>query len=53
MTHRYIKLRCPEQNGKVKRSHRIDSEKFWSRETFAGFEDAACSLRRWKHHRVN
>jgi hypothetical protein len=31
-THRrYIKPRWPQQNGQVKRSHRIDSEEFWGR----------------------
>ena len=49
MTHRYIKPRCPEQNGKVERSHRIDGEEFWSRETFTAFEDAARAVRRWEH----
>jgi len=50
MRHRYIKPRCPEQNGKVERSQRIDSEEFWSRETFTAFEDAARAVRRWEHH---
>jgi transposase InsO family protein len=30
--HRYIRPRCPEKNGKVERSHRIDPE-FWSATT--------------------
>jgi transposase InsO family protein len=49
MNHRYNTPRCPEQNGKVERSHRIDSEEFWSRETFSTFEDAARAVRRWEH----
>lgn len=31
MRHRCIVPRCPEPNSKVERSHRIDSEEFWSR----------------------
>ena len=31
--HRYIRPRRPQQNGKVERSHRIDHEEFWSRQT--------------------
>lgn len=34
MRHRYIKPRRPPQNGKVERSHRIDSEEFWGRHNF-------------------
>jgi hypothetical protein len=40
----YIKPRCPEQNGKVERSHRVDEEEFWSRSTFESFTSAA-----WEH----
>jgi hypothetical protein len=29
MRHRYIKPRRSQQNGKVERSHRVDSEEFW------------------------
>ena len=32
--HRYIQPRRPEQNGKVQRSHRIDAEEFWGRQSF-------------------
>src|SRR5499425_2842126 len=32
--HRYIRPRCPEQNGKVERSHRIDHDEFWGRRNF-------------------
>jgi transposase InsO family protein len=46
---RYIKPRCPEQNGKVERSHRVDGEKFWSRSTFAGFAPATEALLAWEH----
>jgi transposase InsO family protein len=46
--HRYIRPRCPEQNGKVERSHRIDHEEFWSRESFERFETAAAALREWE-----
>jgi transposase InsO family protein len=46
--HRYIKPRCPEQNGKVERSHRVDNEEFWTRHTFTAFDTAAQALRRWE-----
>jgi transposase InsO family protein len=46
--HRYIKPRCPEQNGKVERSHRIDNEEFWGRQEFGEFEIAARELRAWE-----
>lgn len=54
---RYIKLRCPEQNGKVERSHRVDDEEFWSRSTFTGFAPPADALltweRRYNHERFS
>jgi transposase InsO family protein len=40
--------RRPEQNGKVERSHRIDDEEFWQRESFAGFDDAIIALEAWE-----
>jgi transposase InsO family protein len=46
--HRYITPRRPEQNGKVERSHRIDDEEFWQRESFASFDDAAVALEAWE-----
>jgi hypothetical protein len=46
---RYIKPRCPEQNGKVERSHRVDEEEFWSRSTFESFTSAAEALLAWEH----
>src|SRR5262245_4083818 len=36
--HRYIKPRCPQQNGKVERSHRVDAEEFWGRHDFGSHE---------------
>lgn len=54
---RYIKPRCPQQNGKVERSHRVDEEEFWSRSTFDGFAPAAEALlaweRRYNHERFS
>src|SRR6266850_3604015 len=46
--HRYIKPRCPEQNGKVERSHRVDNEEFWTRHNFTAFDAAAQALLRWE-----
>jgi hypothetical protein len=34
ITHRLIKVRTPELNGKVERSHKTDGERFYSRFTF-------------------
>ena len=48
MRHRYIRPRCPEENGKVERSHRIDEEEFWSRQGFDDFETAAAQLGEWE-----
>ena len=48
MRHRYIKPRRPQQNGKVERSHRIDSEEFWDRHTFTDREHAEPRLRDWE-----
>ncbi len=57
MRPRYIKPRCPEQNGKVERSHRVDEEEFWSCSTFDGFAPAAEALlaweRRYNHERFS
>jgi len=46
--HRYIQPRPPDQNGKVERSHRIDAEQFWSRQTFETFEAASATLHGWE-----
>lgn len=48
ITHRYIKPRRPQQNGKVERSHRIDGEEFWSRQDFLSHEYAAAALATWQ-----
>ena len=46
--HRYIKPRRPQQNGKVERSHRIDSEEFWSCNDFETVAAAESSLPMWE-----
>jgi transposase InsO family protein len=51
--HRYITPRRPEQNGKVERSHRIDDEEFWQRQSFASFDDAAGALEAWERRYNN
>jgi hypothetical protein len=48
MRPRSIKPRCPEQNGKVEGSHRVDEEEFWSRSTFESFAPAAEALLAWE-----
>lgn len=42
---RDIKPRRPQQNGKVERSYRIDSEEFWDRHAFTSRVDAEPKLR--------
>lgn len=49
ITHRYIRPRRPQQNGKVERSHRIDAEEFWSRQHPATYEAAVIALQEWEH----
>jgi transposase InsO family protein len=49
MRHRYITPRRPQQNGKVERSHRIDSQEFWGRQTFTTRAEAEEALREWEH----
>ena len=46
--HRYIRPRCPEQNGKVERNHRIDQGEFWNHQSFERFEAAAAALHEWE-----
>jgi transposase InsO family protein len=48
ITHRYIKPRRPQQNGKVERSHRIDGEEFWSQHDFDTIAAAEASLAQWE-----
>ncbi|HMF96789.1 MAG TPA: DDE-type integrase/transposase/recombinase [Vicinamibacterales bacterium] len=50
MRHRYIKPRRPQQNGKVERSHRIDSEEFWGRHAFTDRVDAEPKLRERRYN---
>ena len=45
---RHIRPRCPEQNGKVERSHRIDSEEFWSKHHAHDFDSTSDALLRWE-----
>jgi transposase InsO family protein len=45
---RYIRPRCPQQNGKVERSHRIDNEEFWRRHRFVAFDEAGRALAGWE-----
>lgn len=40
----------PQHNGKVERSHRIDTEEFWSRRRLRSLGEAETALRSWEHH---
>jgi len=46
--HRYTRPRRPQQNGKVERSHRIDNEEFWTKQSFRNFEQASGALPEWQ-----
>lgn len=46
---RSITPRRLQQNGKVERSHRIDDEKFWSRQTFNTFASDSMALQAWQY----
>lgn len=48
MTLRRIRPRCPQQNGKVERSHRIDDEEFWSGQRQLALQDADEALALWE-----
>src|SRR5215470_10934088 len=44
--HRYIRLRRPQQNSKVERSHEIDQDEFWGAAALPGFRrDSAPAVR--------
>ena len=44
---RYLKPRCPKQNGKVERSHRIGDEEFWHCQDVADAQATATALLAW------
>lgn len=48
ITHKYIRPRRPQQNGKVERSHRVDAEEFWGRQELSTFDAALDALRTWE-----
>ncbi|MCC6129843.1 MAG: transposase [Acidobacteria bacterium] len=43
-----IRPRCPMQDGKVERSHRVDDEESWLRERPQSFPDAGAGLAFWE-----
>lgn len=47
ITHKLIRPRTPQHNGKVERSHRNDNERFYSRMTFYSYEDLIKQMRRY------
>ena len=48
ISHRHIPPGCPEVNGKVKRSHKTDSEEFYQGRHFKHKRDLARKLKRWE-----
>ena len=47
INHRRTRPYSPWQNGKVERSHKIDGERFYSRNEFASVEDLKKKLKRY------
>ncbi len=47
ITHKFIRPRTPEHNGKVERSHRIDQEKFYRTLRFHSLDDLRSHGARW------
>lgn len=47
ITHKFIKPRTPEHNGKVERSHRIDQEKFYQDFKFYDLDDLKTQGKTW------
>lgn len=47
ISHKFIRPRTPEHNGKVERSHRIDQEKFYRSLRFHSLADLAAQGARW------
>jgi transposase InsO family protein len=43
-----MRPRRPQQNGKVERSHRIDSEEFWGRQSCVTVAAADAGLQAWE-----
>ena len=51
--HRRTRLYSPWQNGKVERSHKIDGERFYSRNEFTSVEDLKRKLKRYNARYYN
>jgi transposase InsO family protein len=47
ISHKFIRPRTPEHNGKVERSHRIDQEKFYRNMRFYSLDDLRSQGARW------
>lgn len=46
--HRKTKVRCPEENGKVERSHRIDQQEFYGINQFVSINHLKMLLKNWE-----
>ena len=51
--HKLIKPRTPRHNGKVERSHRTDSERFYRFLKFYSFDDLLCQMNRYLYRSNN
>jgi len=48
ISHRKTRVRCPEENGKVERSHRTDEQEFYSINRFVSIHHLRRLLRQWE-----
>jgi transposase InsO family protein len=48
ITHRKTKIRSPEENGKVERSHRTDGEEFYGLNRFVSIDHCIRLLKQWE-----
>jgi transposase InsO family protein len=48
ITHRKTKIRSPEENGKVERSHRTDQDEFYSINRFVSIQHCMKLLKQWE-----
>ena len=53
ISHRKTKVRSPEENGKVERSHRTDQEEFYGTNRFVSIHHVTKLLRKWEREYNN
>lgn len=53
ITHKLIRPRTPQHNGKVERSHRNDQERFYNHLSFYSYQDLALQMKRYLNRSNN